>query len=77
VLAEQAAEAIAKARALAPADAEGMLIDATVALAMGKPDRAEAVLVRPDRHVFGTGDAETLRTAWKAASGLEPPAPIA
>jgi 3-(3-hydroxy-phenyl)propionate hydroxylase len=39
--------------------------------------RAEAVLVRPDRHVFGTGDAETLRTAWKAASGLEPPAPIA
>jgi cellulose synthase operon protein C len=41
---EQAAEAIAKARALAPADEEGVLIDATVALAMGKPDRAEAVL---------------------------------
>ncbi len=41
---EQASEAIAKARALAPADEEGILIDATVALAMGKPDRAEAVL---------------------------------
>jgi tetratricopeptide (TPR) repeat protein len=41
---EQAAEAIAKARALDPVDEEGILIDATVALAMGKPDRAEAVL---------------------------------
>ncbi len=41
---EQAAEAIAKARALAPADEEGILIDATVALALGKADRAEAVL---------------------------------
>lgn len=38
---------------------------------------AEAVLVRPDRHVFGTGNAEMLRTAWKAATGLEPPLPLA
>jgi 3-(3-hydroxy-phenyl)propionate hydroxylase len=27
---------------------------------------AEAVLVRPDRYVFGTGDAEALLTAWRA-----------
>lgn len=27
---------------------------------------AEAVLVRPDRHVFGTGEAESLRSAWQA-----------
>ena len=29
--------------------------------------RAEAVLVRPDRHVFGTGQAEALRAAWSRA----------
>lgn len=28
---------------------------------------AEAVLVRPDRHVFGTGSAATLEPAWRAA----------
>jgi len=38
---------------------------------------AQAVLVRPDRYVFGTGDAETLRRAWLAATGLEPPSPVA
>ncbi|WP_298170406.1 bifunctional 3-(3-hydroxy-phenyl)propionate/3-hydroxycinnamic acid hydroxylase [Novosphingobium sp.] len=39
--------------------------------------RTDAVLVRPDRHVFGAGDPETLRAAWKAATGLEPPPPLA
>ncbi len=38
---------------------------------------AEAVLVRPDHFVFGTGQAETLGKAWKAVTGLEPPAPLA
>lgn len=38
---------------------------------------ADAVLVRPDRFVFGTGDVETLRTAWKSMTGLEPPSPLA
>ncbi len=38
---------------------------------------AEAVLVRPDRHVFGTGTPETLAAAWQAATGLEPPSPLA
>jgi 3-(3-hydroxy-phenyl)propionate hydroxylase len=38
---------------------------------------AEAVLVRPDRHVFGTGEPETLRIAWRSATGLEPPKPLA
>lgn len=38
---------------------------------------AAAVLVRPDHYVFGSGDAETLRTAWMAATGLEPPSPLA
>lgn len=38
---------------------------------------AEAVLVRPDRHVFGSGTPETLRSAWRAATGLEPPPPLA
>jgi 3-(3-hydroxy-phenyl)propionate hydroxylase len=38
---------------------------------------AQAVLVRPDRYVFGTGDPETLRSAWQAATGLEPPSPLA
>jgi 3-(3-hydroxy-phenyl)propionate hydroxylase len=28
---------------------------------------AQAVLVRPDRHVFGTGSAETLVAAWRSA----------
>jgi len=37
----------------------------------------EAVLVRPDRFVFGTGDPETLRSAWLAATALEPPSPLA
>ena len=32
--------------------------------------RAEAVLVRPDRYVFGTGRSDELRTAWHAATGL-------
>ncbi len=38
---------------------------------------AAAVLVRPDHYVFGSGDPETLRTAWMAATGLEPPSPLA
>jgi 3-(3-hydroxy-phenyl)propionate hydroxylase len=38
---------------------------------------ADAVLVRPDRHVFGTGTPAALRSAWKAATGLEPPSPLA
>ncbi|WP_421846587.1 bifunctional 3-(3-hydroxy-phenyl)propionate/3-hydroxycinnamic acid hydroxylase [Novosphingobium sp.] len=38
---------------------------------------AEAVLVRPDHYVFGSGDPEALRTAWKSATGLEPPSPLA
>jgi 3-(3-hydroxy-phenyl)propionate hydroxylase len=28
---------------------------------------AEAVLIRPDRYVFGTGDVDRLRDAWQAA----------
>jgi len=31
---------------------------------------AEAVLVRPDRHVFGTGDATTLLGAWRENLGV-------
>ena len=38
---------------------------------------AQAVLVRPDHHVFGTGDPNVLRSAWHAATGLEPPSPLA
>lgn len=38
---------------------------------------AEAVLVRPDRFVFGTGNPATLRSAWLAATGIEPPSPLA
>lgn len=34
--------------------------------------RAEAVLVRPDRYVFGTGRSDELRAAWHAATGLRP-----
>lgn len=34
---------------------------------------ADAVLVRPDRHVFGTGDADRLRAAWQAATGIALP----
>lgn len=30
---------------------------------------AEAVLVRPDRHVFGTGKPDELRHRWQAAIG--------
>lgn len=32
---------------------------------------AEAVLIRPDRHVFGTGDAADLLAAWRAMGGRE------
>jgi 3-(3-hydroxy-phenyl)propionate hydroxylase len=32
---------------------------------------AQAVLVRPDRYVFGTGDAESLARAWSAALAAE------
>ncbi|WP_298193765.1 bifunctional 3-(3-hydroxy-phenyl)propionate/3-hydroxycinnamic acid hydroxylase [Novosphingobium sp.] len=39
--------------------------------------KAEAVLVRPDRHVFGTGTPAALQSAWKSATGLEPPSPLA
>ncbi len=31
---------------------------------------AEAVLVRPDRYVFGSGQAESLASAWQAAMAL-------
>ncbi|MBU6394426.1 MAG: bifunctional 3-(3-hydroxy-phenyl)propionate/3-hydroxycinnamic acid hydroxylase [Sphingomonadales bacterium] len=37
----------------------------------------EAVLVRPDRFVFGTGNPEVLCSAWLAATGIEPPSPLA
>lgn len=30
----------------------------------------EAVLIRPDRYVFGTGDVDQLRDAWRVATGL-------
>ena len=30
---------------------------------------AEAVLVRPDRYVFGTGDAKSLASEWAALLG--------
>ncbi len=38
---------------------------------------AAAVLVRPDRYVFGTGEPETLVAAWHAfaLAGEAPPAP--
>jgi hypothetical protein len=29
----------------------------------------DAVLVRPDRYVFGTGEAEVLRGAWRDRTG--------
>lgn len=32
----------------------------------------EAVLVRPDRHVFGTGSPATLLAAWQAVTGKAP-----
>jgi hypothetical protein len=31
-----------------------------------KKHGADAVLVRLDRHVFGTGDAQTLARSWAA-----------
>jgi len=31
-----------------------------------KKHGADAVLVRPDRYVFGTGDAQTLAQSWAA-----------
>lgn len=31
----------------------------------------EAVLIRPDRYVFGTGAIERLRDAWQVATGLQ------
>jgi 3-(3-hydroxy-phenyl)propionate hydroxylase len=31
---------------------------------------ADAVLVRPDRYVFGAGDAEELQRPWRSATGL-------
>ncbi|MFM9935358.1 MAG: bifunctional 3-(3-hydroxy-phenyl)propionate/3-hydroxycinnamic acid hydroxylase [Novosphingobium sp.] len=37
---------------------------------------AEAVLVRPDRQVFGTGEADKLRKAWQAATGMTLRRPI-
>lgn len=36
---------------------------------------AEAVLVRPDRYVFGTGQADALQAAWHSATGLRAPEP--
>jgi len=33
-----------------------------------------AVLVRPDRYVFGTGEAGVVNARWQAALGLDPPA---
>ena len=35
---------------------------------------AAAVLVRPDRYVFGTGEAGVVNARWQAALGLDPPA---
>jgi 3-(3-hydroxy-phenyl)propionate hydroxylase len=32
---------------------------------------AEAVLIRPDRHVFGTGNAQELLHAWRSRAGRE------
>lgn len=31
----------------------------------------EAVLIRPDRHIFGTGDAHSLVQSWQAMAGRE------
>ena len=31
---------------------------------------ADAVLVRPDRYVFGTGDADRLVSSWELATGI-------
>ncbi len=33
-------------------------------------NQAEAVLIRPDHHVFGTGTRDQLQAAWRAATGL-------
>ena len=33
---------------------------------------ADAVLIRPDRHVFGTGDARRLQRSWHAMAELQP-----
>ena len=38
--------------------------------------QAEAVLVRPDRYVFGTGDPDTLLTAWRAVLGERAAEPL-
>ena len=32
---------------------------------------AEAVLIRPDRHIFGTGNAQELLLAWRSRAGRE------
>lgn len=37
--------------------------------------QAEAVLVRPDRYVFGTGHARELKQIWHATLGTEPVGP--
>lgn len=36
---------------------------------------AKAVLARPDRHVFGTGDAQALAAQWQRVLGGPPPEP--
>jgi 3-(3-hydroxy-phenyl)propionate hydroxylase len=37
-------------------------------------EAVSAVLVRPDRYVFGTGEAGVVNARWQAALGLGPPA---
>jgi len=68
-----AGQATAGLRVLA-LDAEELAPFRTALLAWLDRRQAEAVLVRPDRYVFGAGAPRTLLDAWRAGLGARTPA---